>query len=167
MYSCLPSTRLTRFARSPHRSKSANANNAYSHLFLSSSPVIERRIHGDSSAQERCCRLDRKGRGYLDDEVLVASVGARVTTKSVSRLVPRNPPVLVHVSAVGPGHAGVAVLLIVIIARWAVEARVNVAANPNNVANFELGHFFADGHNFAKQLVTSNERVPALKLLVV
>jgi len=122
-------------------------------------------IHGDSSAHQGACLLDRDGVRDLEHESLEADVGSTVTTPGLGLGVSTHVSVL-PISIIGSGHAFVAILLISLLAVSALGARINDATDSDLVSDLHLGDFLADLSDFANELMPSDKRIDAALELV-
>lgn len=67
----------------------------------------------------------------------------------------------------GTGHTFLAVLLVPLVALLTIQAAVTDKTYPNDVTNFELGHFFSDFCNSATELMTPDEWVFGASIIIM
>ena len=116
--------------------------------------MFERVVHGDSSAEQRCCRVERHAIRDLDDPFLGQAVRPSVSSERLDILVSSNVAIFLGVSIDVAPACNLAVLLVASFAGSTVTAGVAQAANAHLVAELDLGDVFADLSNNADKLVT-------------
>ena len=113
-------------------------------LARSSTVPNKRRVDGQTGTQHRrrVLRLERVGNG---ENVLVV----RTDRSGVSAL---GLDTIGELCVVRVDHLGT-VVLVVVLASVALEARVDLGSNTDSLADLELGHLVADVRDFADDLV--------------
>lgn len=118
----------------------------------SGTPVTQRGIGGDAGTEQgRHTGEILLGMVNAQDERPLDDKGLRVAAVGV--LAPVKRPV------VGAGKAIVAILLLALVARRAMAAAIDHAADPDEIAQLEFRYLRADGHNATDDLVARNRWV--------
>lgn len=100
--------------------------------------MVQWTVHGDAGAKNWRSLRNIHALWDLDNEVLVHDIGSRVSAKGQSVLVSANSSVLLF-AVVSACHSLEAILFHACLARFAVEACIDEAANANSVTDLEFG----------------------------
>ena len=139
-----------------HGTETTDTDDTDSLAALEAVPVVEWTVHGDTGTEDWSGLLEVHAVWDLNHVVLVDNIRLTVTSESLGGLVASNLTVLL-LAIVRTSHTFVAILLEALIARAAVRAGIDEAANADEVANFKLGDPSTDLGDLTKELVSWHE----------